>query len=233
MGLTNMVRVRYGALETDETLCSLARRGISLMLLEADLAGTADEAHALRCRYAPCLAGRPSVDEGVAALEFECNVRVLTPVTAGLLQQGLELLLSRCLADSMTERDGRWNLSWLRQIPIDSHPRSGEGCMSLFSASMSSPSDVARVHAEEAARSLREDDGMPAVLLDRSWRVLGEPYRCASFVAFESVAIAHGYSLRSLIVPEAGGYLHLLFLARNPMIPNPNMTATVSGEGVV
>lgn len=218
MGLPKVVRVRHGTLESDETLSWLASRGLSLMLLEAVLPGDSD-AEALRRQFGACLANLPA-DQDAAVLEAACKVHLLVPLDGRLLQVGLEHMLVRCLEDSMTERDGRWNLSWLRQAPAGLSPDS-----------TSRKEDPDRLVAEQAVHCLLHNDRIPAVLLDRSWRVLDEPHRCPSLGIYQDVAIESGYCLRSLVVPEVGGYLHLLFLARSPEGWEHHLMETVSANG--
>jgi hypothetical protein len=230
MGLPNLVRVRHGTLESEQTLDWLANRGLSLMLLEAVLP-TRSEADAFRCRFGPCFAANLPADQDAAKFEAACKVRVLTPVDGKLLQAGLDRLLKRCLEDSMIERDGRWNLSWLRQLPTSDRPEASEGCTNLSSDATSPEDDADRLVAEQAAYCLLHNDRLPAVLLDRSWRVLDEPHRCPSLNTYQGIATESGYCLRSLVVPDTGGYLHLLFLARSPKGLEHHLMETVSARG--
>ncbi len=214
MGLPPSVTVRRDSIG-QEPLEVLASSGLSLMLLEADLRGVANEDHAFRRRYAPCFAPSPRLSEDVEQLERRARIRVLEPIQGRLFEKGLEVLLSRCLQDSMTERDGRWNLSWLRNTPMASWPDPGEGETRLSFLGGAAQDCKAKTLAEGAVKFLLKDDGAPAVVLDTAWRVLADPHRCPHHATYEAVAVRHGYGVRQIVVPERGGYVHMLFLTRS------------------
>lgn len=91
--------------------------------------------------------------------------------------------------------------------------------------------DRLKQDAENAVHHLLDSSDQPAVLLERAWHVLGTPFVFEHLDLFREVAAKSGCLVIPIAYPEAGGLVHLLFVARVKDLSYADLLACLKRQG--